>query len=304
MTIRKKIAPLFLVCFVALMFSNCGKKAADADSTDDADSSVDVSTSAVTAVGGAMDEESGGGFSMNSRSKATSVAEWMQSLLSPVIAWAADCSGRAKSQSCTAGVRSVTYSCSIGAASLSGTVALTYSDAGCAMSTNGYNVTRTVDTAITGRRGGSIKNKSTGVTDFQGNSYGAGVKMTKTAAGLDMDILGVEKILTKDSKTVFDISKKSTSTLKITGGLDRASRTIASGTLEIYHNVAKFKATHTFSNVKWTSAGCCYPTSGSMTIAYSNTSDAGTMTFGPGCGAYSLVVGSAAAKTGTMTECE
>lgn len=72
------------------------------------------------------------------------------------------------------------------------------------------------------------------------------------------------------------------------------------GTVTIYHNLAKYTATNTFSAVTWGSSSCCYPTSGTISSTYTGTNkpaDSGVMTFSTTCGTASF----SSTKDGTTT---
>ena len=278
----RKIIVAGLLC---VFLSACGKKAELDDSVGD---SVE---SAVTTVGGILDEQSGGGFAVESTEATFAV-----------------CSGRAVDASCSGAIRSASYAgCSLGLGlfTLTGSVSLTYSsDAICTagLGNVGDYVIRTYDLAVMGPRGGTLRRFTSAHTDYEGDSISGGGKLTRTAGGYQVEVLGNTRVLSVGGTDVFDISVRTTSPISATG-LPRASRTLNGGALEIIHNLAEYTATWVPANLSW-SAGCCYPTSGSATISFSG-SKSGTATVQfTGCGAATVSNEDGATKELTFTNCE
>jgi hypothetical protein len=141
--------------------------------------------------------------------------------------------------------------------------------------------------SIVGPRGGTVTNASSTSSDYTGASYGGGGRLTKTASGYDLDILGKHKSLTYNSKSIFNISIRTLSTMQVTGGLSRSSRTLNGGQLQINHNLAKFTATIVPTNLQYSNT-CCHPISGSLALTYSGSkTGSATITFSSGCGVAS-----------------
>ena len=102
-------------------------------------------------------------------------------------AYAASCWEPTFSVCNASGVRSKDFGdCTIGPATLSGTVTLTFNRPACVVLTAGDAVTRTADFALTGLYGGTLE-----VT-----SPGGGQTLTRTAEGFDYSVGGMERILT------------------------------------------------------------------------------------------------------------
>lgn len=157
---------------------------------------------------------------------------------------------------CTAGTRMRTFAdCSIGAATLVGTVALSYSDtSSCAVTVAGDSVTRSGTFTLTGPYGGTL----------MVNAVGGGQTLTKTAVGFDYSVPGMERVLTgPGGHTLFDISTRTTAPIHITG-TSRADLVIVSGALEVSHNLAGYKVTLSPQNLTWT-ATCNCAVSGTLT---------------------------------------
>jgi hypothetical protein len=91
--------------------------------------------------------------------------------------------------------------------------------------------------------------------------------------------------------------------LTTTGTRAGGDRVISSGTVTLYHNLAKYTATNSFNSVTWGSSTCCYPTSGSVTTTFTGTkSGTGTMTFTSTCGAATYVDSTGSSNV-TLTQC-
>ena len=158
--------------------------------------------------------------------------------------------------SCAAGVRTRTFdSCSVGAATLDGSVTLTFSDASsCAVAAVGDMVNRTASFTLTGPYGGTLAVSATG----------GGQTLTKTATGFDYAVPGMERVLTgPGGHTLFDISTRTTTPIQITGS-SRADLVIVSGALEVTHHLAGYKVTLVPQNLSW-STTCNCAVSGSLT---------------------------------------
>jgi hypothetical protein len=157
--------------------------------------------------------------------------------------------------SCAAGVRARTFDhCDIGAATLDGTVRLTFSDtASCAVAAAGDVVNRTADFTLTGPYGGTLA-----VSAPDG-----GQTLTRTTTGFDYAVGGMHRVLTgPGGRTLFDISTRTTAPIHITGS-SRADLVIVSGALEVSHNLAGYKVVLAPQNLTWT-AHCNCAVSGQL----------------------------------------
>lgn len=282
----KMKAKILLVTSLLVLLSACAKD----DEADTAIDPVEASVEAgVTVLSGMADDQAGSSFAMS-----TKPVQHPLELLLGEKAFAAAC-GRAVSQSCASGVRSVTYSsCQVSlASSLSGSVSLEYSDNSCSMASNGNSVTRTYNWTLTGPRGGTLTSSSDSMTDYSGDTYGGGGRLTKTASGFDMEVLGKHTELVGPRGTVlYDVSVRTTSAVSI-DQVARSGRTMNGGALEVNHNLAGFTAVFVPSNLEWSSSSCCHPTSGSMSVTYSGSrSGSATVTFGSTCGTATVTSGS------------
>ncbi len=273
------LVQITLLCTVA-----CGKKAQDDTSSatslsvDPVEASIE---SGITVVSGMADDQAGSSYAQLTSKIQPSI--WQTMLGKQAFA---DTCARAYWQTCNSGVKEADYAgCTVAgtARTITGSVQLSYSHASCTLTTDGDSVTRTYDLAISGPRGGEVAHQSTVKADYRGTSYGGGGKLTKTSSGWDMEILGRHSQMTFRDKSVFDVSVRTLSPLQVSGGLARGSRMLNGGQLEVNHNLSKFTAVITPSNLQW-SAGCCHPTAGSLSVTYSGSkTGTATVTF-QGCG--------------------
>ena len=170
-------------------------------------------------------------------------------------AYAASCWASAFSP-CAAGVRTMDFAaCTIGPSTLDGMVTLTFTrTAACALITDGDAVTRTADFTLTGPYGGTLT-----VT-----SPGGGQTVTRTAAGFNYTVGGMQRVLRgPNGRTLFDVSTRTTAPIVVTGS-SRTDLVIASGAMEISHNVAGYKVNLTAQNLTWTPT-CNCASSGTLT---------------------------------------
>lgn len=170
-------------------------------------------------------------------------------------AYAASCAESTFS-ACSGGVRSRTFdACSVGLATLDGSVTLTFNrTAACAVVTDGDAVTRTADFTLTGIYGGTLVV----------SAPGGGQTLTRTATGFEYTVGGMQRVLTgPGGRKLFDITTHTTAPIVVTGS-SRSDRVIASGGLEVSHNIAGYKVTLVPHDLTWT-AGCNCATSGSLT---------------------------------------
>ena len=170
-------------------------------------------------------------------------------------AYAATCVDAAFS-ACDAGVRARTFDgCSLGLATLAGSVTLTFNRSTvCLLATDGDAVTRTADFTLTGLYGGTLAV----------SSPGGGQTLTKTAGGFEYAVGGMERVLTgPGGRTLFDVGTRTTAPIVVTGS-SRANLMIVSGALEVNHQLAGYKVTLVPDNLAW-SASCTCAVSGSLT---------------------------------------
>lgn len=169
-------------------------------------------------------------------------------------AYAASCTDVTFS-ACAAGVRTRTFNgCSIGTATLDGSATLTFSDTvACTLGATGDSVNRVASLTLTGLYGGTLAV----------SSPGGGQTLTKTDAGFNYAVPGMERVLTgPGGHTLFDISTATTSPIVMTG-TTRANFEIVSGALVVTHNLAGYSVTLEPHNLAW-AATCNCAVSGSL----------------------------------------
>ncbi len=261
--------PLFLVFLTACQGKDSGSSSISSDPV------AESIESALNGVSGATDDAS------NQSMYAKSERPWTPFEVLFPSAWAASCSRSLTHQGGGSCLRNV--NCDVGAYTWSGNVDLSFANgASCSFSGIGDYFIREVEFTRSGPRG-SLLTTSGAHTNYEGNTVSGGIRVEQTASGYEMDILGQSKVLTSNRfGTIFDVSAQTILPLEL-NQLARNGRVLSSGTLAIYHNKARFKATHTFNNLQWSSS-CCYPTGGSINVTLSGSRTAtGTVTFN-GCG--------------------
>lgn len=182
---------------------------------------------------------------------------------------------------CASGERTRSFNdCTfLGAATISGSVTLTFSDAAsCRIANVDDSVTREANFTVTGPRGAKA----------QVSSAGGGQKVTRTATGFLYGVLGMQRTLTDaGGKKVVDISSKTLEDFVISGST-RSDRTIHSGKLELTHHLAKYTTVLSPEQVKWTGS-CTCPVSGKLhgTVTGARASKSFTLEL-TGCGTGTL----------------
>jgi hypothetical protein len=281
---------------ILLLAVGCAKKVSEDNDLAISSTTAEVESGS-TAVTGLLDEQAGNNYAMTS-----SPQKSIFDLIAPK-AFAATCM-RPTFSSCQSGIKAATYSdCEIGPFSISGSAQLQYSQSGCTMNATTDTVTRTYDLVRSGLHGGSLNTTSSAKSDYRnGSAYGGGGRLTKTPSGFSLDILGKHKALTFRGRSVYDISIRTIAPLQISGGLDRSSRNIQSGQLEINHNRAERTAVWTYNNVQFSSL-CCHPVSGTIDIVWSGSkTGSAQMTF-QGCGLAQVTEGGQSSQV-EMSYCE
>ena len=267
---------------ILILSTACGKKAELNEDVVIADSV----EAAITALAGAADEQSDSEFAAYKSTPEKKVLDALNILNPLQTAQAAVCFGRAVGQACNSGVRSKTYSlCNIigTAQTINGSVSLNYSDNSCDFSQVNQSLTRTFDVTRKTPWGAEIRVFSDDHTDFEGNTYGGGGKITRLASGFNIEVLGKHKTRTNFlGREALDISLKTSSPVHF-NKLLRNGRIVDGGALVIAHNLANYKVTLQPSQLTY-STSCCYPVGGSITATYEGVIDgSGTVIF-TGCG--------------------
>lgn len=181
-----------------------------------------------------------------------------RTLLMPV-AQATSCSLSNLFSSCSSNVITETFSnCTIGAATLSGTVTFTWSDAGvdntCLMTSSGHSIARAPNFTLTGRRSATLSVTKTG-------AVGQRITRGASANALTFTNDGIRRAFAAGGVTLFDFTTATTSGITITGAA-RNGRVANGGTLRVTNNLTSEVCDYSPSNVTWSSS-CICATSGS-----------------------------------------
>ena len=177
--------------------------------------------------------------------------------------------------------------CTIGSATLNGTVTLTWTDAAvnnvCAISADGHSITREPNFTLTGRRGGTMT-----VTKLF-----TGQVIARTSTGVfSFANDGIRRVISYNGNTLFDYTTSTPNgTLTITG-LNRNGRTLTStggAYLRVTNNTSGVRCDYIPSNVTWANT-CTCAKSGSWSANCSDGSSS-TLTL-TGCGTATFTLGS------------
>lgn len=202
-------------------------------------------------------------------------------------AQAAACSVTNTFSSCSSNVVTRTFGgCSIGSATLDGTVSLTWSDSAvdttCAIAANGHSITRVPNFTITGRRGGTLTVSKTG---------SIGQRITRDSAGsYTFTNDGIKRVIAYQGTTLFDFTTETVGSGLTVTGVSRGGRTLsASGGagLKVTNNSSGVVCTYTPSNVTWSSS-CSCATSGSWSSTCSDGKSSSLTITGCGTGSFSM----------------
>ncbi|MFN8846796.1 MAG: hypothetical protein ACK5W9_08095 [Bdellovibrionales bacterium] len=250
----------FILALIPLL-TNCGQKKTSLEELDMTTVTVESATSLLS---GLADDQSGDTYALYQSEPLNKINLILNQ------AWASSCV-RPIYSSCSNSARSQTYSsCQVGSTSLtmSGTASLSYSNSMCSLASLGSSVTRAYNVTFSGVRGGSLNISSQSATDYKGNSYGGGGRLTTQSGGWTAEILGKHKALSIKGVTVAQVSLRTLSPVNITGSLSRVSRVVNGGQIEVNYNRAQATAVIVPSNLQWSNT-CCHPTSGTLAATWS-----------------------------------
>ena len=157
--------------------------------------------------------------------------------------------------------------CTIGTATLSGTVTLDWTDSGvdntCAMTSNGHTIARDPDFTLTGRRGGTMTVEKTATF---------GQKITRVGFGLfEFTNDGIRRVIEYNGNTIYDFTTTVQGGALDIQGQSRSGRVLSSSgaTLRVTNNANSEYCDYTPQAVTWT-AGCTCATSGLWTSTCSD----------------------------------
>ena len=255
MTLRK--TTIFLA-FLSLTFIACSKDETQVDIQEMGQQIGDIMASV---------DESGG--SSGSYASVVSGHSKMVARLAPATFWekfnllpqanATSCYSASTFSGCSSNVITRDFGgCTLGAATFTGTVTITFVDASddniCLITGDSQTITRVPNFTVTGRRGAELSVKKTG---------SVGQRITRTAAGVfSFTNDGIQRKFTlPGGGTLLDYTSEVTSAITVSGN-SRNGRTMSGGVLKVTNNVNGNVCSYTPSAVTWDSS-CNCPVQGS-----------------------------------------
>lgn len=169
---------------------------------------------------------------------------------------AASCFGQGFS-GCAAGVNTRTFnSCTVGAATFTGSVAINWVSSGACMEVAGANTVRRNPNFSVSKSGATVSIYKTGTN-------GQEITWTGTASPKIVTVTsdGIRRTATADGATVYDVSTSTVGSITVSG-TTRIGRRISSGTLRFTNHLNGEVCDITPSNVVWGS-NCTCATAGS-----------------------------------------
>ncbi len=310
--LKTSIRAAMVLLMLTTLFS-CAKD--EANSSDGAEALSNISESAMAEAGqqststeGASSPSftSGEGLSIDFQSM-----DYLdpQGALKPLTA----CTFSGARSTCSSNVSTISWGgCSIGTATLTGGWSEAWSSGFCTDGsqptalTNGTSVTRTSSTGqvLTFASGATLTTDTVAHSTYDSTSIpGTGITISNSSGTRTVVINGLHKVLVGPRGLKwFDHTLTSTG-LTVTGTRLAGNR-VVSGTSVHYHNLAEYKATHTFNAVTWGSSTCCYPTSGSVSSTLTG-SRSGTvsLSFTATCGEANFTDTDATVLSVTLSQC-
>lgn len=315
---------LILTTLTVALTISCKNKSED--TTEDTDASAYVMTEAVSEVSGHASATEGGSASVASVNLTSSQLDILEEEIqfakkemlagtndSHVTQAANECR-YSSIRTCSATAGTVSWN----GCSISGThVAVTMTGGWTETWTNGGDCSRgyvtagdSVSRSSTGSTmsfpaGGNITTDTKGGTAYDGTVFVNGSVITQRTNTTNRSIAmtptnsALHKVYTgRRGATIFDyyvqpsITVTGAKTNGMTSGLGTTSANRAmSGTVTLYHNLAKYTAVNTFNSVTWSTATCCFPVSGNISTTFTGSgAPAGpyVLTFSSNCGYATL----------------
>lgn len=158
--------------------------------------------------------------------------------------------------------------CTVGSATFSGDVTLTWSNGNtaCSMGTTpGARITRIPNFTVTGRRSASLTVSKTG-------TIGQRIELV-TAAGLNSAVKfsddGITRVFSIGSTVLFNQTSATSGDITVTG-TSRSNRVMSGGSLNVTNNLTSVVCNYVPTNVTWSGGTCNCPTMGSWSGSCSN----------------------------------
>ncbi len=177
--------------------------------------------------------------------------------------------------------------CTIGSATFSGDVTLTWSGAACAVTVPSESITRVPNFTISGRRSATL-------TVAKASSGGIGQRITwasGTGASkvFNLSSDGINRIFAIGSTVLFNQTTATSGDISV-AGTSRTSRIMSGGSLNVTNNLTSVVCNYVPTGVTWASGTCNCPTQGSWS---GSCSDGKTTTLTiTGCGTATYTEGS------------
>jgi hypothetical protein len=298
-----------IIILFALVQINCG--------SNNSASSSDGSTSVTAAsnISGAANSSEGQAFNFEVTKK--SYARLFLERFSPTNALASTCISTISSSTCSGSALTVPLASCIligNSSSATGSLIFTWSSGSCVnppsssaanavftraagdpanpivITSGNYSLTLTTQTST-----GYSTGKSGGLTITCGSSG--------CSSGRSITINGTNWVGTSELGT-FNHTISTTSPITITGS--GSSRSVTGGTVTTQHNLAQYTATSTIASPLGFTAGCCHPTSGSLSTSFSGGAFNGkseSLTFNSTCGSGTLTNSNGSTSTVFLRFC-
>ncbi|MBK7843329.1 MAG: hypothetical protein IPJ71_06475 [Bdellovibrionales bacterium] len=310
--VRTSVRAVTCLLMITALFS-CTKD--EADSSDGAEAISNISESAMAEAGQQSTASEGASSPSFTSGEGLSTDFQLMDFLDPQDALRplSACTFSAARSTCSSNVSTISWGgCTIGTVTLTGGWSEAWSAGFCSDGsqptalTNGTSVTRTSPSGqvLTFASGATLTTDTVAHTTYDGTSIpGTGITISNSGGTRTVVINGLHKVLVGPRGRTWFNHTLTSSGLTVTGTRSGGNR-VVSGTSVHYHNLAEYKATHTFTTVTWRASTCCYPTSGSVSSTLEG-SRSGTvsLSFTTTCGEANFTDTDASVSSVTLSQC-
>lgn len=187
---------------------------------------------------------------------------------------------------------------------VNGSVDRFYNNASCSLINDGDSLLREHSLKLTHLYSDAyLESKSSGQLNYLGENIGGGAQLTNTLGGWELNILGAnQKIVGPAGYQRMSISVKTSQPLVIQGTLGRTSRTLVSGQVKIYHNLAEYSSSWTPIQLAWNDT-CKCPVSGVLEVDYEGSVTGGASIQFTSCGKAQLTTDAGRTKNLNLRRC-
>lgn len=187
---------------------------------------------------------------------------------------------------------------------VNGEVQRSYNNATCSLSEVGDAFSREHELSFKKVYGlMSVKTSSSVQLNYLGQSIGGGEELERTSSGWLLSIAGNnQELYNSRGAKIIDIALKTNSPLVIKGTLRRENRTIESGSLTVFHNLANYTAQYEFNNVAW-AANCKCPVSGVLEVDFAGLRSGSASLEFMGCGRVVMTPNTGEQRELTLRRC-